>query len=79
MLKTVTVAEAKAQFSALIDLAREGSEIVITRHGKEVARLAPPIKKNVAPDLAMLRQVQARLPGWSEPSAKILAKLRAEE
>ena len=35
----VPLAEAKAQLSSLIDRAESGEEIVITRHGKPVARI----------------------------------------
>lgn len=34
--------EAKNKLSALLDLVEQGEEVVITRHGKEVARLVPP-------------------------------------
>ena len=34
-----SVHEAKTQFSKLLDLVREGEEVVITRHGKTVAKL----------------------------------------
>jgi prevent-host-death family protein len=34
--------EAKNTLSALLDLAESGEEIIITRHGKEVARIVPP-------------------------------------
>ena len=37
--------EAKTQFSALLDRVEQGEEIVITRHGKPVARL---VKAEVA-------------------------------
>jgi len=34
--------EAKNKLSKLLDLAEQGEEIIITRHGKEAARLVPP-------------------------------------
>jgi prevent-host-death family protein len=36
--------EAKNKLGQLLDLVERGEEIVITRHGKEVARLVPPLK-----------------------------------
>ena len=33
--------EAKNKLSHLLDLAEKGEEIIITRHGKQVARLSP--------------------------------------
>lgn len=41
MKKTVGAFEAKTHFSRLLDEVEKGEEIVITRRGKEVARLAP--------------------------------------
>ena len=41
-MKEVGAFEAKNNLSALLDLVERGEEIVITRHGKEVARLVPP-------------------------------------
>jgi prevent-host-death family protein len=40
-MDTYSVAEAKAQLSKLIRRAGKGREIVITRHGKPVARIQP--------------------------------------
>ena len=34
--------EAKNKLGQLLDLVERGEEIIITRHGKEVARLVPP-------------------------------------
>lgn len=41
-MKEIGAFEAKNTLSALLDLAEAGEEIVITRHGKPVARLVPP-------------------------------------
>jgi len=41
-MKEVGAFEAKNKLSALLDLVEQGEEVVITRHGKEVARLVPP-------------------------------------
>jgi len=41
-MREIGAFEAKNKLSALLDLAEQGEEIVITRHGKEVARLVPP-------------------------------------
>jgi prevent-host-death family protein len=37
----VTATEAKTKFLALLDEVEKGEDIVITRHGKTVARLGP--------------------------------------
>jgi prevent-host-death family protein len=41
----VSVAEAKAKFSELVKRAEGGEEIAVTRHGKVVARLVPPVQE----------------------------------
>jgi prevent-host-death family protein len=41
-MKEIGAFEAKNTLSALLDLAESGEEVIITRHGKEVARLVPP-------------------------------------
>jgi prevent-host-death family protein len=41
-MKEVGAFEAKNKLSALLDLVERGEEVVITRHGREVARLVPP-------------------------------------
>lgn len=41
MMKSITVVEAKAHFSALLAEVEAGAEIAVTRHGKVVARLVP--------------------------------------
>ncbi|MFZ4626609.1 MAG: type II toxin-antitoxin system Phd/YefM family antitoxin, partial [Rhodoferax sp.] len=45
-MQTVTVAQAKNQLSSLIHATELGEEVVLTRHGKPVARLVvePPVK-----------------------------------
>ena len=40
-MKSFTVVEAKAHFSALLAEVEAGVEIAVTRHGKVVARLVP--------------------------------------
>jgi prevent-host-death family protein len=40
-LRVVGVSEAKNKLGQLLDLAEQGEEVVITRHGKAVARIVP--------------------------------------
>jgi prevent-host-death family protein len=40
-MKEVGAFEAKNKLAELLDLAESGEEIIITRHGKQVARLGP--------------------------------------
>lgn len=57
-MKEVGAFEAKNKLSELLDLAERGEEIVITRHGREVARLVPP---KTMPDPEKARAAMARL------------------
>ena len=54
-MREIGAFEAKNTLSALLDLAESGEEVIITRHGKEVARLVPPsgtINRNAAREAA---------------------------
>jgi prevent-host-death family protein len=42
-MTTIGTLEAKTHFSKLLERAAAGEEITITRHGKPVARLVPPV------------------------------------
>jgi len=45
-MKHIQASEAKAKFSELLDQVERGETIVITRHGKVIARLTPPGGEN---------------------------------
>ena len=47
----ISIAEAKAKFSELIKRAEAGEEILVTRHGKVVARMVPPDREARKPPL----------------------------
>lgn len=47
-MKSVPVVEAKAHFSALLAEVEAGKEIVVTRHGKVIARLVPDYPRKAA-------------------------------
>ena len=40
-MKRIQSSEAKAQFSELLDQVERGETVVITRHGKPIARIVP--------------------------------------
>jgi prevent-host-death family protein len=53
-MQTIPVHQAKDRFSSLLQAVEEGEEIVITRHGKKIARI---VKENeTAPGEAELEQ-----------------------
>jgi prevent-host-death family protein len=74
---TVTLVEAKAHLSELLDKIEHGEEIVITRHGRPVAHMtAVKQPKQRVPSLAAFR---ARMPRLRKPSAVLLREMRDEE
>ena len=74
-MREVGVLEAKTHLSALLDEVERGGEVVITRHGRPVARLSPPRrftprahlrteeeKAAIRAAADRLAEIQARLP-----------------
>lgn len=78
-MSAVNLAVAKAQLSELLNKVEAGEEVVITRHGRPVARVVPatPVKQPVP--LERLAELRKRLPARKGSSAKELRKLRDEE
>jgi prevent-host-death family protein len=63
----VSTVEAKNRLPELIRIVEDGEQVVITRHGRPVAQLAPP---PAAPRKARLGGMKGRirlLPGWDDP------------
>ena len=78
-MRTVSLAEAKAHLSELITSVEAGAEIVITRHGRAVARVSSPEKKMLPLPLKRLASLRKAVPAWAEPSAGIVRQLRDAE
>lgn len=76
MSRQVSVAEAKARFSALVSAAEEGEVITITRHGKPVATLRATPKTVVRKGGELLDN-----PEWANfvPPADLFAPMTDEE
>lgn len=75
-MQTVTLAEAKAHLSELLNQIEAGEEILITRWGKPVARLVGVNKtKKAVESLAAFRR---GLPAWRKASSQLLKELRDE-
>ena len=78
-METVSLAEAKAQLSKLVDRVESGEEIVITRHGRPVARVTAVEQPKKPIDFEGLAETRKKLPPWKGSSAKLLRKMRDEE
>ena len=75
-MEKVTAFEAKTRFGELLNRVEKGEEVVITRHGKPVARLAPEGAQrpdDVRRAVTGLRELQRRIQRRSK------AKLSDEE
>ena len=76
---TVSLAEAKAQLSKLLNNVEAGEEVIITRHGRAVARVSAPEQPRQALPLKRLAELRSQVPSWQGPSSKLLRKLRDAE
>jgi prevent-host-death family protein len=74
---TVSVAQAKARLSALLDKVEAGEQVVITRHGRPVAHLSGAVKpRKPLPDLSEFRKSMPRL---RKPSYVLIREMRDEQ
>ena len=76
-----SVAEAKAQLSAIIEMVEAGETITITKRGKPVVKMVPanalPIKPKM--DLEELRKLRALTPMMKTNSVEIIRQMRDGE
>ena len=63
----VSIAEAKNRLTELIRAVENGEKVVITRHGKPVAQIAPPPKERRQIQWGSMRDRIKLLPGWDDP------------
>ena len=78
-MRTVSLAEAKAHLSELLNAVESGEEIIITRHGRAVARVSPAAKQKQPLALERLAALRASVPAWTEPSTKRVGQMRDAE
>ena len=78
-MRTAGVREARQNLSALLDEVKKGREIVITEHGRPVAKLVPPDsprgKSKAIPDFAAIRR---KMPVFDPPLSTTLDEDRAD-
>lgn len=82
-MPTVTLAEAKAQLSRLIEQVVAGEEITITKRGRPVVRLIAAAQEGPVRPAASVRQqlpsladLRARLPEQTEPAGDFIRRMR---
>jgi antitoxin (DNA-binding transcriptional repressor) of toxin-antitoxin stability system len=74
-MKEINVREMRASIGRLEELVDEAGELVISRHGKPIARVLPMPGRRARPDHADLR---ARMPRLSQPSEVLIRAERDE-
>ncbi len=75
-MNAISLAEAKARLSELIDRVAAGEPIDITRRGKPVARLTPAAPPRKPIDLALLRAATDAMPRQDESAADVVRAMR---
>ncbi len=75
---TVNLARAKARLSELLNEVEAGEEVVITRHGKAVARLSPATRPKKPLPLQELGEFRSAMPRLRRPAAELVREVRDE-
>lgn len=78
-MHAMSLAQAKAHLSELLNAVESGEEVVITRHGRPVARVVPasPFKQPLP--VQRLAELRHQVPAWKNSSAESLRELRDAE
>ena len=75
-MKDITLADAKAHLSDLVELASHGEVVRITRRGKPVARITGIARVPQPIDLTALRELTRAMPRQAEPAEVWLRRER---
>jgi len=75
-MPNVSVAEAKAKLSKILDNVENGEEVIITRRGRPMTRLAA-FNKALKP-VSSLAKFRATMPSAKTPAAKTIRRMRDE-
>jgi len=76
--RTVSVAEAKAHLSELLDAVEKGEHVEITRRGKPIADIVPKESARKPIDVEWLRSVTATMTPSKIDSAELIRQMRDE-
>lgn len=77
-MRTVSVADARSHFADLIDSVGSGQAVVITRRGREVARLIPSTQGG-RPLPSRAEERQALVESGAKVGGSVVRKMRDEE
>ncbi len=73
---TVSIAEAKAHLSKLVEQAEAGDPVCITRRGKPVAQIVAAERKRKPIDVAALRALTDKMRPQEESAGDFMRRLR---
>lgn len=74
--RSVSVAEAKAHLSEILDAVERGESVEITRRGKPIADLVPKVKPRARIDIAWLESVTAGMTSPEVDSVDLIRQMR---
>jgi prevent-host-death family protein len=74
----VSIAEAKAHFSELVERAESGETVRITRRGKPVARIVPEKQKKRRITLQEMRELTDKMREQPESAGVFMRRIRNE-
>ena len=75
-MRTVSIAEAKAHLSKLVEQAEAGDPVCITRRGKPVAQIVAAERKRKPIDVAALRALTDKMRPQEESAGDFMRRLR---
>ncbi|CAN2534583.1 hypothetical+protein [Methylocapsa aurea] len=78
-MSAVTVAEAKAHLSEIVERAAQGETVRVTRRGKAVAKIAPLDEPKKRVDVARLRALTDAMPPAAESAGDFTRRMRDED
>ena len=76
---TVSLVEAKAHLSELLDKVENGETVVITRHGRPVANVTAAAQPKQPIAFEELAAFRAKMPKLRKPRAVLIREMRDEE
>jgi prevent-host-death family protein len=78
-MSSVSIAEAKAHLSEIVDRVANGEPVEITRRGKPVARIVPMAPKRQPIDVARLKALTDSMPFHEEGAGDFVRRMRDED
>jgi len=77
-MQTISARQARERFSELLNAAARGETVAISRHGKEVARIVPPGRKQRRKPPSM-EEFRATIALKGKPMSDEISAMRDEE